>query len=105
MPKTRVYFVTTLNCTHECSHCYLSAGPGKKDTTISQADFVKVIDNLPKKSVDLALSGGEVFSIKDSFYSFLDYITWDNKMRKKKKQGKISVDVQTNGFWAINEKK
>ncbi|MBN2459916.1 4Fe-4S cluster-binding domain-containing protein [Candidatus Woesearchaeota archaeon] len=95
-----IYFVTTLNCTAECGHCYLSAGPGKAHTTISHDDFVRVINHLPKKSCDLTIAGGEVFTMKNQLYAFLNYIKEENSRREKNRKGKIIVELQTNGFWA-----
>ena len=66
MPRPKLYFVTTQNCNLKCRHCYLEAGPGKSDTTISPEDFKAVVGNLPKESLDLNLSGGEVFTIQDT---------------------------------------
>jgi MoaA/NifB/PqqE/SkfB family radical SAM enzyme len=102
---TRIYFVTTLNCSNSCGHCYLAAGPGKKDTTISLPDFKSVIDHLPKSNIELNISGGEVFTIKDSLYAFLEYVKGENQRPARANYGdarKIHVTVQTNGFWAKN---
>lgn len=103
--KPDIYFITTYNCNYACEHCSIEAGPGKKDTTISQNDFEKVIEHLPKTSMNLGLTGGEIFTIKDSLYGFLDYIQFENQRRKKRGQGKLEVDLQSNGFWAKNKER
>ncbi|MEK6968966.1 MAG: radical SAM protein [Nanoarchaeota archaeon] len=100
-----IYFVITKNCNYACRHCLHEAGPGLKDTTISETDFRTVIRHLPKTSLDLCLSGGEVFTIKNTLYSFLDYLGYDNERRKRNGQGLISAIIQTNGFWATNDDK
>jgi len=98
-----VYFVVTENCNLKCKHCYLSAGPEKKDTTISLSDFRKVIDHLPKFSLDLCLSGGEIFTIKNQLYEFLDYVRQNNQQRDNNRE--LRVILQTNGYWATSQKK
>lgn len=101
--KPNIYFITTENCNMGCKHCYLSAGPGKEYTTIKREYFRKVIDHLPKIHSDLSLSGGEVFTIKDTLYDFLDYIKFENKERSRKNQGKLDLWLQTNAFWATDD--
>jgi MoaA/NifB/PqqE/SkfB family radical SAM enzyme len=97
------YFVLTENCNLECAHCYMNAGPGKKDTTISQHDFEKCINHLPPLGADLILTGGEVFTIKNQLYGFLDYLKYTNAQRQRKNQGQLEVRIQTNGFWAKSD--
>ena len=72
MERLEIYFVITPNCNYRCKHCYIAAGPRRKDETISEKDFRQVIDHLPKVSLELGLSGGEVFTIKDTLYDYLD---------------------------------
>lgn len=105
MIKPNLYFIITRQCSCRCRHCYLSAGPEHSDTTISKKDFKKVINNLPKVSLDLLISGGEVFTIKDKLYDYLDYIKKENRERYVNGQGKIYVELQTNGFWAVDDDK
>lgn len=105
MEKPFLYFVITRNCCYECRHCYIEAMPGLKDTTIEEKDFRKTIRHLPKVSLDLMLTGGEIFTIKDTLYSYLDYISYDNIKRKKRNQGPISIDLQTNGYWATSDER
>jgi len=97
------YFVLTKNCNFKCAHCYISAGPGMRDTTIEEQDFQKCINHLPAFKGELCLSGGEVFTIKDKLYSFLDYLKYDNKKRERKNQGKLELVVQTNGSWGKSD--
>jgi hypothetical protein len=101
MEERNIYFVTTRNCNLKCDHCYMSAGPGLKDTTISSEDFKKVIDHLPKIPIFLTLTGGEIFTVPDSLFSFLGHIKNANKKRRSKHQ--IILQVQTNAFWAMKK--
>ena len=80
----------------------LFRSPAKKDTTITERNFRSVIRHLPKIGLDLALGGGEIFTIKDTLYSYLEYIGFENQKRKKKNQGSIKIEVQTNGFWGTS---
>lgn len=95
-----LYFVTTRNCNFACSHCYMEGAPGQEDTTISEDNFKRVIDNISSSSGKLMLTGGEVFTIEDKLFSFLDYIRMANE--KREKYHKIIPAVQTNGLWAQN---
>jgi MoaA/NifB/PqqE/SkfB family radical SAM enzyme len=103
MKRPDIYFVITPNCNYRCKHCYLSAGPKRKSETISEKDFRQSIKHLPKTALDLGISGGEIFTIKDTLYQFLDYLNFENRRRKKKGQGKIETWLQTNGFWGSND--
>ncbi len=105
MEKPDIYFVITKNCDLRCRHCYLEAGPDNLDTTISADGFKSVIDHLPKVSLELTLTGGEVFTIKDTLFSYLEYIKSRNIERLSKRQGRIEVILQTNASWAENYKK
>ena len=105
MAKLNLYFVTTRNCNLKCRHCYLEAGPGNLDTTISPENFKAAVGNLPKESIDLCLSGGEVFTIEDKLFSYLESIQEENIERKYKGQELITSGVQTNGCWATDDKK
>lgn len=99
-----LYFPVTENCNFKCSHCYLSAGPGKEDTTISQGDFEKVINNLPVADTRIILSGGEVSTIKKKLNGFLSFLG-GKRVRWKSEEGSpmMRVDIQTNGSWATDE--
>ncbi len=99
------YFIITKNCNYRCRHCFLDAGPGKKDSTINEEDFRKVIRHLPKVSSSLTLTGGEVFTIQETLFRYLDYIDFENQRRQRQRQGRIKTCVQTNGFWANGNKK
>ena len=105
MAKPPLYFVTTRNCNLKCRHCYLEAGPGKLDTTISPEDFKTAIGNLPKESLGLILTGGEIFTIQDNLFSYLETIKQENIERKYHNLDKIKIGIQTNGFWASKGKK
>jgi len=91
-----VYFPVTENCNFSCGHCYLSAGPGKEDSTVSLGDFEDMICNLPRHHTEVILTGGEVTTIPDKLEGFL------NVLNKKKEMfnrfGKtIAIGIQTNG--------
>ena len=98
-----MYFVTTRNCNLRCGHCYMGGRPGLKDTTISDDDFKKAVNNLPKVPISLKLSGGEIFTVPDSLFSFLGHIQDVNKERKRSHKGRIETHVQTNAFWAMKK--
>lgn len=95
----------TRKCNLRCRHCYLSAGPEHSDTTISRKDFKKIINNLPKSSVKLWLTGGEIFTLKDTLFDYLECIQKENHEREIYNQGKIFVGLQTNASWAKNDNK
>lgn len=99
--KSQIYFSVTKNCNLSCNHCFQSASPNRRDTTISKDNFIKVIDNFPKHEVGLILTGGEVYSIKNQFYDFLRIINKSNDSRKEK----IETTVQTNASWATSSKR
>ena len=48
MERASFHFVTTRNCNVTCKHCYLTAGPGKKGTSINEEDFERVVGHFPK---------------------------------------------------------
>jgi hypothetical protein len=96
--KPDIYFSITNNCNLECGHCFQSSGP--KQPSIALEDFKKVIDNLPKKKIDLTITGGEVFTKKKLLYEGLSYLKKKNKIKER-----FNVNVQTNGFWATTKKR
>ncbi len=103
MEKPDIYFVITPNCNYSCKHCYITAGPKRKSETISEKDFRQSVRHLPKIALNFGMSGGEIFTIKDTLYSFLDYLNFENRRRERKGQGQIDIWLQTNGFWGTNE--
>ncbi len=98
-----LYFPVTENCNFECGHCYLSAGPGKKDTTVSRGDFEKIIGNLPIGNTRVILSGGEVATIREDLNYFLEVLV-DRRHHWRKRDHSLifSIEVQTNGSWATS---
>lgn len=92
-----LYCVMTENCNLSCDHCYMSAGPRKKHTTVSSENFQKMLQHLPVTRTRIALSGGEIFTVEDSLRDYLDLISTANEKREKKQR--INVEIQTNGFW------
>jgi sulfatase maturation enzyme AslB (radical SAM superfamily) len=98
-----IYFMTTRNCNLECDHCFVSAKPNNKDTTMSVDNFYKAVGNLPGEDpIRLKLTGGEIFTIPNHLWGYLDVISGNNTTRKKDNQ--IDVSLQTNGFWATSIK-
>ncbi|MDD5192482.1 MAG: radical SAM protein [Candidatus Nanoarchaeia archaeon] len=89
-----VYFRITDKCNLECKHCCYDCGP-KGDSMLS-SNIKKVVDNIPAGVKDFELTGGEPFVVKPLLYEALSYI-------QSKKFPKISVIVQTNGFWIKDE--
>jgi len=92
-----LFFPVTENCNLTCRHCYLSAGPGKKDTIVSQGDFEKMIGNLPVGDVNVKLSGGEVFTQRKELYSFLDFL--QDKKKIWRGFSRVKYGVSSNGYW------
>ncbi|VVB79294.1 7-carboxy-7-deazaguanine synthase [uncultured archaeon] len=87
----------TENCNLRCSHCYMSAGPRKKETTTSSENFQKMLEHLPDNDTRMVLTGGEIFTVEDSLRDYLELIKSENNTRKK--SDSIRVLLQTNGFW------
>lgn len=92
-----LYCVMTENCNLSCDHCYMSAGPRKKHTTVSSENFQKMLRHLPITKTRIALTGGEVFTVEDNLRAYLELIENENKKRENK--NRINIQVQTNGFW------
>jgi MoaA/NifB/PqqE/SkfB family radical SAM enzyme len=86
----------TQNCNLRCKHCYVSAGPGKEDTTVSLKNFKKMLKNLPNERIDLTLSGGELFTVEERLFEYLSEL---QDLRQQKGRKNIDLCVQTNGFW------
>ena len=92
-----LYFILTRGCPLHCPHCYLDAGPDKYEDTMSVADFGKCVDNFPKGGLNsITLSGGEVFSLEERLYDYLDII--------KDKIPDYKLVLQTSGYWAVDNK-
>lgn len=89
--------VLTENCNLSCSHCYMSAGPGKEDTTVTRKDFEKMLSHLPAEKLDLGLSGGEIFTVEERLREYLELIEIENQ--KRRGDQKIRIIIQSNGFW------
>ena len=90
----------TRNCNLECNHCYLSCGPNKKNTTVSLENFQNILNHLPKgELIDMVLTGGEIFTLGDQLNNYLETFERQNSFRKNK----ISLELQTNGFWLKNK--
>ncbi|MFH1064042.1 MAG: radical SAM/SPASM domain-containing protein [Candidatus Woesearchaeota archaeon] len=86
----------TNNCNLECGHCSQDAGPGKKSMSLD--DIKTVVDNLPRYTHEIMITGGEVFTRKRLLYATLEYVN----------ETLPNLDwlrVQTNGFWATDREK
>jgi MoaA/NifB/PqqE/SkfB family radical SAM enzyme len=75
----------------------MCAGPRKKDTTISPENFGRMLSNLPVTKTDIAIGGGEIFTVFDHVVAYLDLIRQQNSSRDRK--SRIVTSLQTNGFW------
>jgi MoaA/NifB/PqqE/SkfB family radical SAM enzyme len=75
----------------------MSAGPGKKDTTVSAENFERMLGHLPIVKTRMTISGGEIFTVEDRLKEYLDLIDLENKKRDNNR--KIGITLQTNGFW------
>ena len=105
MKKPYIYFVLKKNCNLKCKHCYLDAGPKKRDSTMDYKDFKKVVANLPQIALEISLTGGEIITMRKNLDSYLEHLQKENKKRKKERKGRIKVELQTNGFWATSKKR
>jgi len=68
---------------------------------MSQKNFGKMLGNLPKINLYLAISGGEIFTIPEELNGFLNRVEIENEFRGASE--KIEIVLQTNGFWARTE--
>lgn len=87
----------TDNCNLSCRHCAYACGPNQE--TMSLGNIRQVIDNLSQNTRDLLITGGEIFTVKNTLYETLAYV-----QSRKDLSGKpgFKLVVQSNGFWAIN---
>lgn len=83
-----VYWVFTQLCNDTCDHCYNLSGPhGER---ITEAECMRIIDNLPPRMDRLILSGGEPLADRKLLYAILDRLT--------DKYGQaVQLMLQTNG--------
>lgn len=93
----RILFPVTKNCDLWCKHCYLSAGPGREDSIVSQENFEKMINNLPFGDIAIDISGGEIATQMEELDGFLNFL------QGKKQDGSFSnleYTISSNGNWA-----
>lgn len=102
--ETRYLFTLTLTnkCTLRCDHCFEEAGPEK-------TDFINAgrLDELAEESIEvfqkyprgeLRITGGDPFLHPDLFEIISSF------SKRKEKIGYNSLDVETNGRWAVDDK-
>jgi MoaA/NifB/PqqE/SkfB family radical SAM enzyme len=95
------YVLVTLKCNSRCRHCYIEAGPERKES-LDLESLKRVIDEVSKCEIpEIQFSGGECTLKKENLFSALKYAK--NKRRKTGYPKEISV--QTNGSWAVDDKK
>ena len=95
MPLTGVHFLLSYQCTHECDHCFVWAGP-RAGGTISSGDCSPVCSIRRRslgRSTSVYFEGGEPFL----FYPLLI-----EGIRLAKERG-FSTGVVTNCYWATAE--
>jgi len=94
MPLTGVHFLLSYQCTHECDHCFVWAGP-RAGGTISLELMTKVLDQAAELGTvtNVYFEGGEPFL----FYPLLL-----EGIRRAKDRG-FSTGVVTNCYWATAE--
>jgi len=101
-PKFKLWrsagLLLTYKCNASCEFCYYNCGPNtdgvmETDTAINAWQSLKT---LAGDSAKIHLTGGEVFLCWDRLCEIL-------KEAKKQKLGKVDL-IETNGFWATNEK-
>jgi len=96
--------VTVTNrCTLRCGHCFEEAGPEKNDFL----DAARV-DGLAEESIELfkgytggelRITGGDPFLHSDIFKIIKSF------SNRKEKIGYSTLDVETNGWWAVDNAK
>jgi MoaA/NifB/PqqE/SkfB family radical SAM enzyme len=101
-PKLKLWrsagLLLTYKCNCKCEFCYYNCGPEKGGlmTVDTARSCFRSLKKLAPDSVKIHLSGGEPFLYFKRLCEIL-------KAAKKEKIGKIDL-IETNGFWAENEK-
>ncbi|MCK4428810.1 MAG: radical SAM protein [Candidatus Aenigmarchaeota archaeon] len=95
-----VFLLMTLKCNAKCRHCYINAGP-KRTESMDLEDMEYVVDQAVDSNVDrIVFTGGEPMLEKDKLLETVKYAN-----NKKKETGyPKNIGLQTNAFWAINDK-
>jgi hypothetical protein len=83
-----LYWVFTQLCNDQCDHCYNNSGP--QGDRITEADCMRIIDNLPDRIDRLILSGGEPLADKKLLYAILDRL-------RARYADETQIMLQTNG--------
>jgi hypothetical protein len=84
-----------------CRHCHVSAKPGQEEKTLSVSDFEKIIKNLPEIGGTISFTGGEVLTVKENLYGYLEHLASVNQDREEK--NRLRANIQSNGIWAVND--
>jgi hypothetical protein len=77
----------------------MEAGPGLEDTTISEEAFTQVLNNLSDDFMEIQLSGGEIFSIEEILFDYIQIVQEKSKKRLSQNKGPLYLRLQTNGSW------
>lgn len=96
MSMQGLHLLLTYKCNARCRHCFLSAGPDRREV-FSSALAKKIIDEASLMSTvnHLFVEGGEPFLFPELLLSTIRYAT----------DRGFWIGALTNGFWAISEQK
>lgn len=84
--------ILTKDCNRKCKHCHVSAEPGNKKYTMSPKNFKEAIQNIDTLDlVTFKLSGGEIFTMPEKLYEYLEIINESGKEEM--------ILINTNGLW------
>lgn len=101
LPK-QAYLSMTPGCNSRCRHCFMGAGPERKNESMSMDLRRRIIDDLSdNKITKVYLTGGEVI-MPGEFEKLLDTLEYANTKRVETGYPKY-IRVQTNGFFAKTE--
>lgn len=91
----KINIVYSFTCNIQCAHCIVEGGPHNKEKfALDKAKDILYHAALNGKKM-VVLTGGEIFLFYDELLELI----------KCAKKYNFYIAVETNGFWAINEKK
>jgi MoaA/NifB/PqqE/SkfB family radical SAM enzyme len=94
--------VITNKCTLRCRHCFEEAGPEKDDFLDAERleqlaeEAIEIFQGYPKSQI--RITGGDPF-LHLRFYDIISSFS-----KRKDRLGYGTLDVETNGWWAVNDK-
>lgn len=85
-----LYWVFTHRCNDRCPHCYNDSGPHGESLPLDEC--LAIVENLPRQTDRLILSGGEPLMELEKLLAILD-------AAKSKYGDRTQLMLQTNGDW------